>query len=130
MYKRAVAEDLSDVGAAIAWADGLAAEHGLSDDVRYAIQLCLEESLANLIQHGKLSADAKDIAVVVSFDAPNVSVIVSDACVPFDPTKTQPHENPEIGGRGLLLMQSFARDIAYRHVGARNELIFRFGPAA
>jgi anti-sigma regulatory factor (Ser/Thr protein kinase) len=59
---------------------------------------------------------------------PNASVIVGDACMPFDPTETRPHENPEIGGRGLLLMQSFARDIAYRHEGTRNELIFRFGP--
>lgn len=130
MYRRAVAEDLSDVGAAIAWADGLAAEHGLSDDVRYAIQLCLEEALANLIQHGKSSSGAKDIAVTVAFDLPDASVIVGDACAPFDPTRVQPHENPEIGGRGLLLMESFARDITYRHVGARNELVFRFGPTA
>jgi anti-sigma regulatory factor (Ser/Thr protein kinase) len=130
MYRRAVAEDLSDVGAAIAWADGLAAEHGLSDDVRYAIQLCLEEALANVIQHGRPLSEAKDIAVVVAFDAPSASVIVGDACTPFDPTKPHPHDNAEIGGRGLLLMQSFARDIAYRREGARNELVFRFGPAA
>jgi len=130
MYRRTVAEDLADVGAAIAWADGLAAEHGLSDDVRYAIQLCLEEALANLIQHGKPSAESKDLAIAIGIDAPNASVTVGDACVPFDPTRPRPHENAEIGGRGLLLMQSFARGITYRRAGARNELVFRFGPAS
>jgi anti-sigma regulatory factor (Ser/Thr protein kinase) len=131
MYRRAVAEDLSDVGVAIAWADGLAAEHGMSDDVRYAIQLCLEEALSNLILHAKTSGGPKDIEIAFAPDAPYATVTVTDACMAFDPTGPLPKGDPAaIGGQGLRLMQTFAATLSYRRVDARNELVLRLGPQA
>ena len=59
MERREVQEDLADVDRVVAWADALAAARGLDDHVRYAIQVCLEEGLANLIVHGRTAEGVK-----------------------------------------------------------------------
>jgi hypothetical protein len=53
VVSRTVRDDLGDVGPAIAWAGEFADQAGLAADARFAVDLSLEEALANLIMHGQ-----------------------------------------------------------------------------
>jgi anti-sigma regulatory factor (Ser/Thr protein kinase) len=132
---RAVAEELSDVGPAIAWADARASEAGLNGDVRFAIQLCLEEALSNLILHARAEPGRKDIRVDFAASLTGATLTVSDACMPFDietvPMPAPPSRNEmRPGGYGLRLIRGFATGLAYRSSGGRNHLILTFAPGA
>jgi serine/threonine-protein kinase RsbW len=138
MPARPVADDLADVSAATAWLGRQAAETGLAEDLRNSIEVCVEEALANLVEHARPLADAKDIAICVTVDGDGATVIVTDRCIPFDSTQPPPAPAPDagrlgamqVGGRGLRLMRAFASELTYRTCEGRNELTMRFRPAA
>ena len=128
LIESAVADDLVDIGRAIQWvAEGLGGA-GLSEDVRYALEVCLEEALANLILHGDAGGGAKDIAVGYSAGLDGVTVVVTDGCAPFDVTavELQKAAPDRVGGRGVGLMRAFASELAYASAGGRNALTMRF----
>jgi serine/threonine-protein kinase RsbW len=130
MLRRPVADDLSDVSGATVWVAQQVAQAHLADDVRYHIEVCVEEALANLVEHARPAEGAKDIAICVATDPQGATVIVTDRCIPFDSTQPSPAAAPnagmQAGGRGLRLMHAFASELAYRTCGGRNELTMRF----
>lgn len=134
MERREVEENLAAVDPVVGWADALAEAEGLDDQVRYAIQACLEEALANLIVHGKATPGAKAIAVTFDAASPSATVTISDACAPFDVTKAAEPDadmaDMPLGGLGLRLLRSFAATMAYGQEDGRNVLTLTFVPAA
>jgi anti-sigma regulatory factor (Ser/Thr protein kinase) len=125
---RAVRDDLGDVGPAIAWAGEFADRAGLSADVRFAIDLSLEEALANLIMHGQPRGADKGIEVSIAGDADGITITIADRCAPFDVTTHHAAPDAELsaGGRGLRLLRSFAPNLDYAADGDRNLLTMRF----
>jgi serine/threonine-protein kinase RsbW len=128
---RAVENDLSDVGYAVEWAGWLASNAGLPEDVRFNIEVCLEEALANLILHGQADDDGKEIAVAFSADATGASILITDRCAPFDVEHEAPPprgglEDPQEGGRGLRLLRAFASELAYASKDGENALTLMF----
>ena len=134
MDRRDVQADLADVDRVVAWADDLAAGQGLDDHVRYAIQVCLEEGLANLVVHGQAVDGPKAIAVTFEAAPPGATVTISDACVPFDVTReAEPAADMAdmpLGGLGLRLLRSFAASMTYGQDDGRNVLTLTVAPAA
>ncbi len=134
MDRRDVQEDLADVDHVVAWADDLSAAQGLDDQVRYAIQVCLEEGLANLIVHGQ-AINGADKAIAVTFEATplGATLTISDACAPFDVTRQSEPDTDmadmPLGGLGLRLLRSFAGGMAYDQDGVRNVLTLTFASA-
>lgn len=131
MRRRPVADDLSDVRDATAWVGQLAAEAQIAEDVRFNIEVCVEEALANLIEHGRLVEGAKDIAIAIDANRDGAIIRVTDRCVPFDAAAAPSPERPlpgdmRAGGQGLRLMRAFASEITYRTTAGRNELSMRF----
>jgi serine/threonine-protein kinase RsbW len=130
---RPVAADLGDVGPAVQWADDRAAAAGIDETTRFAIQICLEEVLANLILHGHPAGDRKDIEVGFAADAAGATLTVWDCCQPFDmsvaaiPALPSPADMQE-GGQGLRLVHHFSTEISYRSRDGRNELTMGFRP--
>lgn len=133
MFQRAVEDSLQGVDPAVNWANDLAAEAGLPDSVCFALQVALEEGLANLVAHGDAGGGSK--AILVTFEAapPSAVVTISDACAPFDVTQasTTDLEMDELplGGLGLRLLRSFAQDMTYERVADRNVLTMVFKPS-
>jgi anti-sigma regulatory factor (Ser/Thr protein kinase) len=130
MDSRPVKDDLGDVGPAIAWAGEIVDQAGLSKDVRFAVDVGLEEALANLIMHGQ----GADKAIVMSVDADPAGAVVTitDRCAPFDVTDAASEKHPsgfDVGGRGLRLLHAFVSELTYRALGDRNELTLRFKAA-
>lgn len=130
MDSRPVKDDLGDVGPAIAWAGEIVGQAGLSENVRFAVDLGLEEALANLIMHGRVQAAGKDIVMSVAAGPEEAVVTITDRCAPFDVTTVE--RNPtgfDIGGRGLRLLHAFVSELTYKALGDRNELTLRFKAA-
>lgn len=123
-HRFAVGVSLADIPDVIAAIDIRAGEYGLDDDQRYAIQVCLEEVLANVILHGRTRGKhQKRINVAFSVEGGRALISVSDTCAPFDVTQPPPQvEKDAVGGRGLRLLQAFAKRLDYRRVGHRNVL--------
>jgi anti-sigma regulatory factor (Ser/Thr protein kinase) len=135
MARREVADDLADVGPALEWAGDLVSGAGLSGEIRFGMEVCLEEALVNLILHGAARNGAKSIAVAVATDEIGAMIVVTDRCVPFDvagaagPTPAVPGEMRE-GGRGIGLMRAFSSELAYASQDGGNALTLRFRPPA
>lgn len=130
MPERHVADELSAVRPAAAWLDTVIAD-ALCEEVRNDAQVCLEESLANLILHGRPRGETKDIRIEVELSGSAVALIVRDRCVPFDVTddsldRATPDAEIRIGGHGLKLLRAFARDLEYRASPGGNELRMMF----
>jgi anti-sigma regulatory factor (Ser/Thr protein kinase) len=132
MDSRPIRDDLGDVGPAIAWAGKIVGRAGLSQDVRFAVDLGLEEALANLIMHGKGRPDGKDIVMSVAAGPEEAVVTITDRCAPFDVTSAAAEKTPtgfDIGGRGLRLLHAFVSELTYKALGDRNELTLTFKAA-
>lgn len=117
------------------WVDEIAAALELPNPQEYALRLCLEEAVANLVMHGTpapgVSADMVALQVRSTPDA--LHVTVEDRCVPFDPLR-QPMPGEElkleerrVGGWGIHLMRQFARSIAYHQQDGVNRLALTIG---
>ena len=131
--RRAVADDLADLRGAIAWAEDLAVGAGISEDIRYNMQICLEEALANLVLHGRKTADAKDIVLELTFAPPRATVTISDRCEAYDILKAATPPPPSLddmheGGQGLRLIRAFTVLLAYDSDDSHNTLTMGFGP--
>jgi anti-sigma regulatory factor (Ser/Thr protein kinase) len=128
---RAVADDLADVGRAIRWVGDRLSDASFNGDLRYGIEVCLEEALVNLILHGRGDDAGKDIALAVRADEGAATIVISDRCVPFDvahEASPQPSKAGKLreGGQGLRLLRAFATELAYASENGRNVLTLRF----
>lgn len=132
MDTRPVKDDLGDVGPAIAWAGEIVDQAGLSKDVRFAVDVGLEEALANLIMHGKGEFDhGKGIVMSVTAGPEAAVVTITDRCAPFDVTEAAVEQHPtgfDVGGRGLRLLKAFVSELTYKTHEDHNELTLIFKP--
>ena len=98
------------------------------------LELCLNEALANVINHGGGSALAASIVlsleVVPVQDGAEVSVTVSDTGAEFNPLSVpQKTTSPTLdetspGGLGLVMIRRCADRLDYRREGGRNHFTF------
>jgi serine/threonine-protein kinase RsbW len=95
------------------WVEALADRHGLGEDARFAINLCLEEVLANVVLHGYRNESGHSIDIRAGVSAGALSFIVEDEAPPFapvDPGGRNPADRPADlesmipGGNGIHLM--------------------------
>ncbi len=124
-----VGETLADIDPLIAKVNADAAAAGVNDDDRYAVQVCLEEVIANLVLHGVPRAAGKAINVVFSVRDGRPALLISDGCQPYDSTPPPEQPNPDparIGGKGIRLLHAFTRDMRYWSEGPRNFLELHF----
>ena len=130
---RGVADDLRDVGGAVAWVDAEIAAACLPEETRNRIGVCLEEALVNLITHGRAAENQKDIELALTADSDGATILISDRCIPFDVTREAPptaptKEDMHEGGMGIRLLRAFATEIAYASSGGRNTLAMIIRP--
>jgi serine/threonine-protein kinase RsbW len=123
--------DLAELQRLAAWIDGWAQE-AKSSDLSFAVQLCLEEAVANVIMYGAGGNDRLEIAVEVEDNGATLVARVVDNGRPFDPTEAK--QSPmasslaqvRIGNLGIHLMRSFASSMQYERRDGRNRLTLRF----
>jgi anti-sigma regulatory factor (Ser/Thr protein kinase) len=116
------------------WLAALGIQHELPDDVKHRLDVCLNESLANVMAHGGPSALTNPVVLHFRYrhdDPHGVAVLtVSDAGRAFDPAHPKAPSRPQTlteakpGGLGLVMMQRSADHILYHRMGNRNVVTF------
>lgn len=108
---------------------------GLGADQRFALELCLEEAVTNIIMHGGVSdKEQPHIWLALVAGAPSLTISLEDDARPFDPTRVPPPEvatsleEVQMGGAGLPLMRKLTTAMRYERHEGRNRLILCFGP--
>src|SRR5262245_31528045 len=108
------------------------AQQGMSTDVSFAVQLCLEEAVANIIMYGAARDDRLEIAVELERNGATLVARIEDNGRQFDPTRAPPPavatslEQAKVGDLGIHLMRSFASGMDYERRDGRNRLTLRF----
>jgi serine/threonine-protein kinase RsbW len=126
---------LDDLELVWPWVESLAAEHAASAEMCFAIQLCLEEAVSNIIRHGYGSQPDGPITVDFATLRGELIFTVEDQAPPFDPLAldaveetTVPASIDEIplGGQGIPLLRRFAGSLAYERMPSGNRLTIGF----
>jgi DNA-binding winged helix-turn-helix (wHTH) protein/anti-sigma regulatory factor (Ser/Thr protein kinase) len=124
--------ELAELERLAIWIQNLAQPAALPPDMLFALQLCAEEAVANIIMYGGAQDARQEIAVEVVHNAREVVVIIEDSGPQFDPTQVPPPSKPAsldeawIGKLGVHLIRSFATDMSYELREGRNQLTLRF----
>jgi serine/threonine-protein kinase RsbW len=124
--------DLSELRRLAGWIEARA-QHELSDDTWFAVQLCLEEAVANIIMHGGAKDDRVEIAIELEHDGAMLVARIEDAGSEFDPTQFPPLlmakslDDAKVGDYGIHLMRCFTTGMHYERQQGRNRLTLRFG---
>ncbi len=125
---------MAEINDAVLWVGDVAVKSGLGDQTSYAMQVCVEEALTNIVRHGHCAIGPGEIELELTVTNGGARIEVEDDCVPFDMTAaapSRPHNDPadpEVGGWGLGLIRAFASRLAYRREGERNRLTLEFDP--
>ena len=126
--------ELSRISELTAWAEDFARRAKLAPDVSFAIQLCVEEAVANIIMHSGAGERRDDIAVELVEAGSDVLAVIEDPGRPFDPTTVAPPPQPasiaeaQAGHYGIHLIRNFASAMHYERRDGRNRLTLRFSP--
>jgi anti-sigma regulatory factor (Ser/Thr protein kinase) len=112
------------------------ARQELSADTSFAIELCLEEAVANIIMYGGgAKGDRLEITIELERNGGTLVARIEDTGREFDPTQFPPLsvakslEEAKVGDLGIHLMRSFASGMHYERRDGRNRLTLRFaGP--
>jgi len=119
------------------WAEALAERLELPQSTSFAIHLCFEEAVSNIIRHGFVGCQGeavlnKDVRLAVERGDDAVTVTIEDHGVGFNPLGVAIPAAPTtiseaaIGGLGVHLMRQFAQYLAYERQDGMNRLTLRF----
>lgn len=104
--------------------------NGLPAAVVNAVNVSLDEVVANIIHHGHTDGGEHQIAVRVEVDDERVRVEVEDDARPFNPLEEAPTPDIEadlegraVGGVGVFLVKSMMDRVEYHRVADRNLLV-------
>jgi anti-sigma regulatory factor (Ser/Thr protein kinase) len=117
------------------WAEDFVRAAKLPSDRLFAIQLCVEEAVANVIMHSGAGEERQDIAVELAQAGDDVLATIADRGRSFDPTAAPAYRKlasiaeASAGRFGIHLMRTFADDMRYERRDGWNRLTLKFGPA-
>ena len=124
---------LSELASVIPWVEALADRNNLPQDILYAVNLCLEEALANGVLHGYQNQPGHPILIESYLSGGSIFFSIEDAAPPFapvDPGERTPRplvlDKMEPGGNGIRLIHRFAASVAYEPLPNGNRLTMGF----
>jgi serine/threonine-protein kinase RsbW len=130
IWRRTFTGSIPEVIATARWVDSITRQQTLPTDVVFALQVCVEELLTNIVRHGG-NASAK-IDLSLAFFADRIELVIEDDGKPFDVAASSHHaiERPldevQPGGLGIQLIHSFADRLAYERTDVGNRVIAEF----
>ena len=121
-----LANDLREIAGVAARIDEFCEDRSLPAQTAYAVNLAIDELLANTITSGYGDDDPHRIEIVLREEADALVVIIVDDGGPFDPTEaptpdlgSSPDE-PSIDGLGFLLVRQMMDGVEYRRLQGCN----------
>lgn len=127
--------EVTELARVFDWVDSLGQKLAIPQSALFAIHLCLEEALSNIVLYGFAGVDegaGKDIRLALEWSGDIIDVAIEDHGVAFDPLAVAAPVMPDslddapIGGRGIHLMRQFAEHLAYERRDGANHLTLRF----
>lgn len=114
------------------WIEALGAAYAIPSTTRFAMNLCLEEALSNVVQHGYRGDPDQTITVTFERNGEReISFIVEDSAPhfrPFDPAVPMENAAPAAleqivpGGNGIRLLRKFADAVEWKPLEHGNRL--------
>src|SRR5262245_39293678 len=123
--------DLAELERLAVWIEGWATRD-LSPNLSFAVQVCLEEAVANIIMYSTAADDHLEIVVEVERRDQTLVARIEDNGSAFDPTQVLRPPVPaslaeaKVGNLGVHLMRSFASGMDYERRDSHNRLTMRF----
>lgn len=118
------------------WIENLASEYAIPANTQYAMNLCLEEVVSNIIRHGYVGKPDRIIVVrYVPVQDKSCFLVVDDEAPPFNPLTAEDTpveetlDGTRIGGLGIRLLRGFAATLKYEPTPVGNRLIIGFAAA-
>jgi serine/threonine-protein kinase RsbW len=100
-------------------AAGFAGEIGLGDEVIFAVDMAVRESVANAVKHGNKLDETKPVEITFSDSADGFEITIRDFGEGFAvediPDPTNPENLLKATGRGILFMNNFMDSIEWLH---------------
>lgn len=111
------------------WLNEEARQARLAPDAAYALELCANEAVTNILVHGRPAEER--ILLEFAADESEFSLRIEDHAPPFDPLGAELPALPSSldeatpGGLGLVLIRRLLPASHYTRVGDRNVLVLR-----
>lgn len=125
-----IAAESREFSRATSWLQEACTARGVPPEQQHTLDICLNETLANVLAHGGHQALAAPIRLELALDGtPNAGYARMTLCaagVAFDPHSHQQNPPPQSlddakpGGLGILLMRTYADEIHYQRLGEQN----------
>ncbi len=118
------------------WFRDVAERAGLESDLLWKAELCLNEATTNIVTHAYDDVGKHPVRIDIQAAPDSVKITIVDDGRPFNPLDAPPPpdvhsiEEAPIGGLGIHVIRSFARDVDYRRDGERNVLVLTFDGGA
>jgi len=134
-WRRDFSGAIGAVSGAVGWVGSIASDLHLPDGQAYAMQVCLEELMANVAMHGRALATQSDqgesaeplkVSVSVDVTTDRITLTVEDNGRPFDISRAQPRsvegglDSVRPGGLGIGVIRSFADNLKYSRTETGN----------
>jgi anti-sigma regulatory factor (Ser/Thr protein kinase) len=135
---------VEEISSAASWIESIASDLHLPASQMFAMQVCLEELMSNVVRHGQLvrslepglerkqQINPMSIAIEVSALADRMVMTVEDNGPPFNvveaPAKgiDRPLDEVQTGGLGIHLIKNFADSLDYHRIGNTNRVVVEF----
>lgn len=109
------------------WIEDAAHRMNFTTDLAFALQLCVEEAVANIMMYGGAQGRTP-ITIELRTTKDCLTAIIEDGMASFDPTQVTPRippvslEESQIGGLGIHLIRHYSSEMHYERLGDRNRL--------
>ena len=99
--------------------------------VAMKLEVAMEEMVTNVIFYAYPEGTTADISLTAESDDHEVTFVLSDSGMPFDPTAKEDADtetNPmdrEQGGMGILIVKNIMNEVSYQRLGDTNQLTMK-----
>jgi anti-sigma regulatory factor (Ser/Thr protein kinase) len=128
-----LSSQLSEMSRLPPWIEALGDRYGITERVRFAINLCVEEAVSNVIRHGYAGRAGQPVRLTFSVPRDGYFVVmVEDDAPRFDPLhpsalpKIDEQSPDRLGGQGIRLMSGFSDLLEYEPAATGNRLRIGF----
>lgn len=130
---------LTDLARVQPWIEAVANRNAVPDDARFAMHLCLEEALVNVVVHGYGEEAGHSIVLSCRASEGSLFFTIDDRAPSFDPLAQAPPDVPvraaelesmQPGGNGIRLLRRFAGSLNYERLADGNRLTIGFPVAS
>jgi anti-sigma regulatory factor (Ser/Thr protein kinase) len=135
-----IRNDIADLAALTTAMERVGAEHGMSEQSLFQLQVALDEIVSNVIKYAWPMGGAHDIEIRITAREDGVEVEIIDDGRTFDPRdapkrdRPLPGRRPQPGGVGVQMTRQLVDRIDYLRTGSRNHTtltkLCAFDPAA